>query len=50
VAGVLVDAHIGERRGAQLFERLERRAARHARELVEKMHFFHVVCSLSLAP
>ncbi|KAF0890980.1 hypothetical protein E2562_005089 [Oryza meyeriana var. granulata] len=50
VAGVLVDAHIGERHGAELFERLERRAARHARELVEKMHFFHVVCSLSLAP
>ncbi|XP_015691881.2 indole-3-acetate O-methyltransferase 1 [Oryza brachyantha] len=50
VAGVLVDAHIGERRGAVLFERLERRAARHARELVEKVHFFHVVCSLSLAP
>uniref|UniRef100_A0A0D9WAU3 Jasmonate O-methyltransferase n=1 Tax=Leersia perrieri TaxID=77586 RepID=A0A0D9WAU3_9ORYZ len=49
VAGVLVDAHIGERRGAALFERMERRAARHAGELVEKMSFFHVVCSLSLA-
>ncbi|KAG8043836.1 hypothetical protein GUJ93_ZPchr0458g22671 [Zizania palustris] len=50
VVGVLVDAHIGERLGAELFARMERRAARHARELVEKMHFFHVVCSLSLAP
>lgn len=48
VAGVLVDAHIGERLGAELFHRLERRAARHARELVEKMQFSHIVCSLSL--
>ncbi|CAL9073731.1 unnamed protein product [Musa textilis] len=47
VAGVLVEAHIGERLSEELFGRLELRAARHARELMERMQFFHIVASLS---
>uniref|UniRef100_A0A804HTE1 Indole-3-acetate O-methyltransferase 1 n=1 Tax=Musa acuminata subsp. malaccensis TaxID=214687 RepID=A0A804HTE1_MUSAM len=47
VAGVLVEAHIGERLSEELFGRLELRAARHARELMEQMQFFHIVASLS---
>ncbi|MCD7459212.1 Indole-3-acetate O-methyltransferase 1 [Datura stramonium] len=49
VSGVLVDAHIGEQLGDQLFARVERRASRHAKELIEKLQFFHIVASLSLA-
>ena len=48
VSGVLVDAHIGEQLGDELFTRVERRAARHAKELIEKLQFFHIVASLSL--
>ncbi|RWW77570.1 hypothetical protein BHE74_00014262, partial [Ensete ventricosum] len=47
VAGGLVEAHIGERLSEELFRRLELRAARHARELMEQMQFFHIVASLS---
>uniref|UniRef100_A0A804HTE0 Indole-3-acetate O-methyltransferase 1 n=1 Tax=Musa acuminata subsp. malaccensis TaxID=214687 RepID=A0A804HTE0_MUSAM len=47
VAGVLVEAHIGERLSEELFGRLELRAARHARELMAQMQFFHIVASLS---
>ncbi|WOK95269.1 hypothetical protein Cni_G03976 [Canna indica] len=49
VAGVLVESHIGERLSEELFARMERRAARHARELVEELQFFHIVASLSFA-
>ncbi|KAJ4826015.1 Indole-3-acetate O-methyltransferase 1 [Turnera subulata] len=49
VAGVLVDAHIGDRLSHELFLRLERRAISHAKELLEKLQFFHIVASLSLA-
>ncbi|KAG5570352.1 hypothetical protein H5410_060118 [Solanum commersonii] len=48
VSGVLVDAHIGEQLGDELFTRVERRASRHAKELIEKLQFFHIVASLSL--
>ncbi|XP_059662437.1 indole-3-acetate O-methyltransferase 1 [Cornus florida] len=49
VSGVLVDAHIGDRLGEELFSRVERRAMSHAKELLEKLQFFHIVASLSLA-
>ncbi|KAG1364259.1 putative Indole-3-acetate O-methyltransferase 1 [Cocos nucifera] len=49
VIGVLVDAHIGEELSEELFIRVERRAVRHARELMEQLQFFHIVASLSLA-
>lgn len=49
VAGVLVDAHIGERLSQELFLRVERRATMHAEELLEKLQFFHIVSSLSFA-
>ncbi|CAI0379343.1 unnamed protein product, partial [Linum tenue] len=49
VAGVLVDAHIGEELSEQLFLRVEERATCHAKELLENLQFFHVVASLSLA-
>ncbi|XP_060211369.1 indole-3-acetate O-methyltransferase 1-like [Lycium barbarum] len=48
VSGVLVDAHIGEQLSDELFARVERRASRHAKELIEKLQFFHIVASLSL--
>ncbi|KAK1306731.1 Indole-3-acetate O-methyltransferase 1 [Acorus calamus] len=48
VCGVLVEAHIGDQMGHEVFARLERRAAGHARELMEKLQFFHIVASLSL--
>ncbi|CAN1189289.1 Indole-3-acetate O-methyltransferase 1 [Linum perenne] len=48
VAGVLVDAHIGEELSEELFRQVERRATCHAKELLEKLQFFHVVASLSL--
>ncbi|KAL5729929.1 indole-3-acetate O-methyltransferase [Ranunculus cassubicifolius] len=49
VCGVLVDAHIGEQLSNELFARVEVRAAKHAKELLEELQFFHVVASLSLA-
>ncbi|XP_022981508.1 indole-3-acetate O-methyltransferase 1-like [Cucurbita maxima] len=49
VSGVLVDAHIGDRLGVELFSRVECRATNHAKDLLEKLQFFHIVASLSLA-
>ncbi|OWM85857.1 hypothetical protein CDL15_Pgr012107 [Punica granatum] len=49
VAGVLVDAHIGDRLSQELFLRVERRAESRANELLEQLEFFHIVASLSLA-
>ncbi|KAG6592061.1 Indole-3-acetate O-methyltransferase 1, partial [Cucurbita argyrosperma subsp. sororia] len=49
VSGVLVDAHIGDRLSEELFSRVERRATNHAKDLLEKLQFFHIVASLSLA-
>ncbi|OAY28431.1 indole-3-acetate O-methyltransferase 1 [Manihot esculenta] len=49
VSGVLVDAHIGDRLSEELFLRVERRATSHAKDLLEKLQFFHIVASLSLA-
>lgn len=48
VCGVLVDAHIGDNLGEELFLRVERRGAFHAEELLSELQFFHVVASLSL--
>lgn len=47
VAGVLVDAHIGDGLSEELFLRVEHRAKSHAKELLEKLQFFHIVASLS---
>ncbi|KAL5802375.1 hypothetical protein ACOSQ4_030680 [Xanthoceras sorbifolium] len=49
VAGVLVDAHIGERLSEELFSRVERRGTSHAKETLEQIQFYHIVASLSLA-
>ncbi|XP_052177387.1 indole-3-acetate O-methyltransferase 1 [Diospyros lotus] len=49
VSGVLVDAHIGDRLGEELFSRVQTRASRHAKELLEQLQFFHIVASLSFA-
>ncbi|KAF5478979.1 hypothetical protein F2P56_005495 [Juglans regia] len=49
VSGVLVDAHIGDRLSEELFLRVERRAASHAKDLLEQLQFFHIVASLSFA-
>lgn len=49
VSGVLVDAHIGDRLSEELFSRVERRATNHAKDILEKLQFFHIVASLSLA-
>ncbi|OMO83618.1 SAM dependent carboxyl methyltransferase [Corchorus capsularis] len=49
VAGVLVDAHIGDKLSEELFLRVERRGTSHAKELLEQLQFFHIVASLSLA-
>ena len=49
VSGVLVDAHIGDRLSEELFLRVERRARSRAKELLEKLQFFHIVASLSFA-
>ncbi|KAL6975247.1 Indole-3-acetate O-methyltransferase 1 [Sarracenia purpurea var. burkii] len=49
VSGVLVDAHIGDQLGEELFSRVEKRAASRAEELLEQLQFFHIVASLSLA-
>ena len=48
VCGVLVEAHIGDRLGDELFLRVERRATSHAKDLLEQLQFFHIVASLSL--
>ncbi|KAK9155462.1 hypothetical protein Sjap_002942 [Stephania japonica] len=47
VCGVLVDAHIGDKLGEELFARLERRGTNHAKDLLEKLQFFHIAASLS---
>ncbi|XP_038691687.1 indole-3-acetate O-methyltransferase 1-like [Tripterygium wilfordii] len=47
VAGVLVDAHIGDRLSDELFLRVERRATSRSKELLEQLQFFHIVASLS---
>ncbi|KAL8144241.1 hypothetical protein V2J09_017273 [Rumex salicifolius] len=49
VAGVLVEAHIGERLSEELFIRVEHRGKSHAKELVENLQFYHIVASLSFA-
>ncbi|XP_019193098.1 PREDICTED: indole-3-acetate O-methyltransferase 1-like [Ipomoea nil] len=49
ISGVLVDAHIGEELSNELFSRVARRGASHAKELYEQLQFFHIVASLSLA-
>ncbi|KAK7320347.1 hypothetical protein VNO77_29748 [Canavalia gladiata] len=49
VCGVLVDAHIGDKLSEDLFLRVEHRATSHAKELLEKLQFFHIVASLSFA-
>ncbi|KAI3769160.1 hypothetical protein L6452_00260 [Arctium lappa] len=48
VSGVLVDAHIGDKLGDELFLRVANRAAKKAEEMLEKLQFFHIVASLSL--
>ena len=47
VAGVLVDAHIGDQLSEELFNRVAKRATSHAKELLEQLQFFHIVASLS---
>lgn len=49
VAGVLVDAHVGDRLGEELFLRVERRAEARAKELLEQLQFYHIVASLTFA-
>ncbi|KAL9444572.1 hypothetical protein AB3S75_017708 [Citrus x aurantiifolia] len=49
VAGVLVDAHIGDQLSEELFKRVERRGSCYAKELIEQLQFFHIVASLSFA-
>lgn len=48
VSGVLVDAHIGDKLGDELFLRLANRATNKAEEILEKLQFYHIVASLSL--
>lgn len=47
VSGVLADAHIGDQLSEELFLRVERRGRSHAKDLIEKLQFFHIVASLS---
>ncbi|XP_021828479.1 indole-3-acetate O-methyltransferase 1-like [Prunus avium] len=49
VAGVLVDAHIGDQLSNELFSRVEKKGTGQAKELLEHIQFLHVVASLSLA-
>ncbi|PON39370.1 SAM dependent carboxyl methyltransferase [Parasponia andersonii] len=49
VAGVLVDAHLGDLVSEELFTRVESRATSQAKELLEQLQFFHIVASLSFA-
>ncbi|KAL6544514.1 Indole-3-acetate O-methyltransferase 1 [Orobanche minor] len=49
VSGVLVDAHIGDRLSEELFSRVASRAMTQASDLLERLQFFHIVASLSLA-
>ncbi|KAH0987272.1 hypothetical protein GBA52_014449 [Prunus armeniaca] len=49
VAGVLVDAHIGDHLGNELFARVEQRGTGQSEELLEQLQFLHIVASLSLA-
>lgn len=46
VAGVLVEAHIGEELSEELFSRVERRGTKHAGETLEQIQFYHIVASL----
>ncbi|XP_065864669.1 indole-3-acetate O-methyltransferase 1 [Euphorbia lathyris] len=48
VSGVLVEAHIGEKLSEELFLRVERRGTKHAKDILDKLQFFHIVASLSL--
>ncbi|XP_076907523.1 indole-3-acetate O-methyltransferase 1-like [Bidens hawaiensis] len=48
VSGVLVDAHIGDKLGNELFLRVANRATYKAEEMLENLQFFHIVASLSL--
>ncbi|CAO2835860.1 unnamed protein product [Amaranthus hypochondriacus] len=48
VCGVLVDAHIGNRLSAELFQRAQSRATSHAKELLKQLQFYHIVASLSM--
>ncbi|KAJ9562671.1 hypothetical protein OSB04_007831 [Centaurea solstitialis] len=48
VSGVLVDAHIGDKLGDELFLRVAKRGTEKAEEMLEKLQFFHIVASLSL--
>ncbi|KAI4320805.1 hypothetical protein MLD38_034250 [Melastoma candidum] len=47
IAGVLVDAHIGEWLSEELFSRVEMRATGDAKEVLEKVQLYHIVASLS---
>lgn len=49
VAGVLVDAHIGDHLSEELFSRVETRATTQAKELLDQLQFFHIVASLSFS-
>ncbi|KAI9185543.1 hypothetical protein LWI28_008249 [Acer negundo] len=49
VAGVLVDAHIGEQLSEELFSRVEHKGTAHAKETLEQIQFYHIVASLSFA-
>nr|CAN73094.1 hypothetical protein VITISV_005510 [Vitis vinifera] len=49
VAGVLIDAHIGEELSKELFLRVEHKGTSHAKEVLEQIQFFHIVASLSFA-
>ncbi|XP_057529527.1 indole-3-acetate O-methyltransferase 1 [Amaranthus tricolor] len=48
VCGVLVDAHIGNRLSAELFQKAQSRATSHAKELLKQLQFYHIVASLSM--
>ncbi|WCJ33003.1 IAA carboxylmethyltransferase 1 [Euphorbia peplus] len=48
VSGVLVEAHIGEKLSEELFLRVERRGTANAKDVLDKLQFFHIVASLSL--
>ncbi|KAK4778735.1 hypothetical protein SAY86_006298 [Trapa natans] len=50
VAGVLVEAHIGDQLSEELFLRVGLRAEARAKELLEQLQFYHVVASLTLCP
>ena len=39
--------HIGDKLSEKLFLRVKQRAIAHAKELLDQLHFFHIVASLS---